>query len=254
MPVFVDVTGHGPNLTLLHGWGFNSAIWASIRGALAEHFTLHLIDLPGHGRSHGVPVTTLDAWVDAVAHAMPAHSHLLGWSLGGHTALALANRYPARVDKLISVSATPRFVAAGDWPHGKQPEVLADFARRLSHNYRATIRNFLALQALHQPAMREVIRTLQEAVGAQGAPLVAGLAASLEILRVSDIRAEVPEISAPALVIQGDHDALTSTAAAQWLADHLPDGSYYLIRHAAHAPFLSHRDMFLDRLFAFLAR
>jgi pimeloyl-[acyl-carrier protein] methyl ester esterase len=90
MTVFVDVVGRGPNLTLLHGWGLNGAVWNGLRDPLARDFTLHIIDLPGHGRSHGAPVSSLDAMVDAIVHAMPQQSHLLGWSLGGHAALALA--------------------------------------------------------------------------------------------------------------------------------------------------------------------
>jgi pimeloyl-[acyl-carrier protein] methyl ester esterase len=253
MTVFVEVVGRGPNLTLLHGWGLNGAVWRGVRDQLAARFTLNIIDLPGHGRSHGAPVSSLEAMVDAISHAMPMRTHLLGWSLGGHCAMAIAHRYPSRIEKLVTVCATPRFVAADDWPQGKKPEVLADFAKRLSTNYLATIRNFLALQALNQPKMRDVIRQMQEAVGAHGAPSVASLAAGLEILRVSDIRAIVPEISAPALVMQGDHDALTSTASGQWLADRLPDSTFCLIEHAAHAPFLSHREPFLDHLMAFLA-
>ena len=253
MTVFVDVVGRGPNLTLLHGWGLNGAVWNGLRDPLARDFTLHIIDLPGHGRSHGAPVSSLDAMVDAIVHAMPQQSHLLGWSLGGHAALALAHRYPQRVAKLVTVCATPRFVTADDWPNGKKPEVLADFSRRLATNYLATIRNFLALQALYQPDMRDVVRALQVAVGAHGAPPVESLAACLDILRVSDIRAIVPTIAAPTLVLQGDHDALTPTASAQWLADHLPDSTYCLIEHAAHAPFLSHREVFVDHLTAFLA-
>ena len=254
MNVFVEVTGNGPNLTLLHGWGLNGSVWRGVRDALAECYTLHIIDLPGHGRSHGAPVTTLNAFVEAVARAMPTRSHLLGWSLGGHTAMALAQRYPARVDKLITVSATPRFVNADDWPYGKPAEVLADFARRLSTNYHATIPNFLALQALNQPNLRDVVRQLHEAVGAHGAPSITGLSACLDILKASDIRHELSQIAAPALVMQGDHDALTSVAAAQWLADHLPGSTYCLIEHAAHAPFLSHRKIFQDHLLAFLAK
>ena len=252
MTVFVDVVGRGPNLTLLHGWGMNGAVWNGVRDALAEQFTLHIIDLPGHGRSHGARVTTRDALVEAISHAMPEKSHLLGWSLGGHCALALAHRYPVRVEKLVTVCATPRFVSGPNWPQGKKADVLADFAKRLSTNYLATIRNFLALQALHQPDMRAVVRQLQEAVGAHGAPSIESLAASLEILRVSDIRDLIPDIAAPTLVLQGDHDALTPPASAQWLADHLQDSTYCLIEHAAHAPFLSHRDVFLDHLVAFL--
>lgn len=253
MTVFVDVCGRGPNLTLLHGWGLNGAVWNGVRDALAERYTLHVIDLPGHGRSQGAPVTTLAAFVDTVAHAMPERTHLMGWSLGGHTALALAARYPARVDRLVTICCTPRFIAADDWPQGKKAEVLAAFASRLSTNYAATIRNFLALQALNQPEMRDVIKTLYEAVEAHGAPAVDSLAAALEILKVSDIRALIPSIAHPTLVVQGDHDALTSVATAEWLAAALANSTYCLIEHAAHAPFLSHRAVFVDHLFSFLA-
>lgn len=261
MSVFVEVvagpTPSAPNLTLLHGWGLNGAVWNGVRDALSARFTLHIIDLPGHGRSHGAPVTTMDAFADAVARAMPDQGHLMGWSLGGHTALTLAAKYPARVNRLATICCTPRFIQSADWPQGKKAEVLAAFATRLGTNYAATIRNFLALQALSgptaQPEMREVIRTLYEAVEAHGAPDIASLAAALEILKVSDIRGLVPTIRQPSLVIQGDHDALTSTASAQWLADTLPNSTYCLIQHAAHAPFLSHRDAFLGHVISFLA-
>ena len=257
MTVYVDVSGQGPNLALLHGWGLNSAVWNSVREDLARHYTLHLIDLPGHGRSAGAPVTTLEAMVDAVAHALPARTHLLGWSLGGHVSLALAQRYPERIDRLVTVATTPRFVESKDWPYGKKAEVLADFADRLSRNYATTLRNFLGLQVMgpgQKPALvRDTIRALQEAISAHGAPTAASLAAALAILRVSDIRDRIGDIAMPALVLQGDHDALTAEPAAHWLADHLPDATYCLIEHAAHAPFLSHRDAFLSHLHAFLS-
>ena len=110
MTVFVDVVGRGPNLTMLHGWGFNGVVWRGMRDALAERYTLHIVDLPGHGHSQGAPVSTLSAMADAVANAMPKRSHLLGWSLGGQVALELARRHGGRVDKLLLVATTPCLV------------------------------------------------------------------------------------------------------------------------------------------------
>lgn len=252
MTVFVETAGRGPDLALLHGWGLNGAVWSGVREALAERYTLHLVDLPGHGRSAGARVSTREALVDAVAHVLPPRAHVMGWSLGGHTALALAATYPHRVDRLITVCTTPRFVAGEGWDFGKAPAVLADFARRLGEDYEATIRNFLALQALHLPQAREHVRELQRAVKAHGAPPATALQACLGILSTSDIRDRIGGIAHPALVLQGDHDALTSPAAAAWLADTLPNAQYRLMEHAAHAPFLSHREDFVAHVLAFL--
>ncbi|HAN6228208.1 TPA: alpha/beta fold hydrolase, partial [Escherichia coli] len=39
------------HLVLLHGWGLNAEVWRCIDEELSSHFTLHLVDLPGFGRS-----------------------------------------------------------------------------------------------------------------------------------------------------------------------------------------------------------
>lgn len=253
MSVHVETMGSGPHLALLHGWGLNSAVWDSVRASLAKNFTLHLIDLPGHGYSSATPFSSLASATDAIAEVLPAPCHVLGWSLGGHIALSIAQRQQASIAKLVLVATTPRFVEAADWPFGKKARVLDDFAARLANNYAATIRGFLALQTLNQPDARKTIAALQAAMSARGEPSASALQAGLEVLRVSDLRSQLADIQHRALVIQGDHDALTATGAAHWLAEHLPNAEYALIEHAAHAPFLSHQAIFLQHVREFLA-
>ena len=252
MNLFVEKVGSGlPSLLLLHGWGLNGAIWDGVREALAAHFTLHIVDLPGHGFSRDVPLTTIDAATDLLAAALPNPSHVMGWSIGGQFALTLAKRHPTLVLKLILVATTPKFIAGDAWPdgtHGTKADVLDDFSASLTNNYAATIRGFLALQALHQPDARVAVSALQRAMSLRGEPPAASLQAGLEILRSNDLRGEVSNIFHPTLIIQGDHDALTREAAAKWLADQMPNAQYVLIPHAAHAPFLSHREIFLNHV------
>lgn len=252
MTVFVEVAGDGPNLTLLHGWGFNGAVWNGVRDTLAKSYTLHIIDLPGHGLSPGAATLCLPTMADAVANAMPKRSHLLGWSLGGLVAQALAHRYAARINKLILVATTPSFLQRDNWPQAVRPAVLADFGNRLSNNYAATIKSFLALQVLNTPNVRNTINSLHSAITARGTTNLAALAAALEILRTTDLREQVSTLAQTSLVIQGDHDALTPEPAARWLAERMPNARYAMIPHAAHAPFLSHRDVFLRELDTFL--
>jgi len=72
------------------------------------------------------------------------------------------------------------------------------------------------------------------------------------MLATSDHRASLHKIIQPTLVIQGDHDALTREAAAARMAAAIPNATYLKIEHAAHAPFLSHREAFLNALNYFL--
>ncbi len=250
--LFVEQIGHGPDLTLLHGWGLNGAVWNSIRDALAAHFTLHLIDLPGHGYSQHVGISTLAATAGHVARAMPARGHLLGWSLGGQFAIELTRLVPEQIDKLVLVATTPQFIENPDWPHGKKAAALDQFATNLKENYHATIREFLALQILNHPNQRATIAELQTAVSERGAPDLAHLTAGLELLRTNNLREQIKNIRHQTLVIQGDRDALTSERAGHWLAAQLPCGEYEMIPFATHAPFLSHRDIFMERLMQFL--
>ena len=252
MTLAVDVMGRGSHLTMLHGWGLNGAVFNGVRDTLADRYTLHIVDLPGHGRSQATRITTLSAMVDAVASAIPEKSHVLGWSLGGQVAIELARRYAQRVDKLVLVATTPCFLQRENWPHAVSPAVLADFGARLSNNYAATIKSFLALQVLNQPNMRDTMTKLQQDVTARGGVDPAALNAGLTILETTDLRERLQNISQPTLVLQGDHDALTPEAAGRWLASHLQDARYVMLAHAAHAPFLSHHDAFLNELNIFL--
>jgi pimeloyl-[acyl-carrier protein] methyl ester esterase len=252
MTLYVEKIGTGPPLTMLHGWGLNGAVWNTLHDVLAAHFTLHIVDLPGHGFSSYVTAGTIAEMAEHVAAVLPPRTHLLGWSLGGQVTLEIARRFPAQIDKLILVSTTPRFVVAEDWPHGKKIAALDDFAKRLGQDYDGTIRNFLALQVLHQTHARKTIADLQRAVSARGAPNLANLTAGLNMLRASDLRRDLNAITAPTLVIQGDHDALTAESAGAWLAANMPNAQYAKIDRAAHAPFLSHPALFRQHLETFL--
>ena len=111
----IKVMGQGPDLVMLHGWSMNSAVWHDLAENLAKNYTLHLVDLPGHGQSDWQPGDLeLEVLIKNLANALPEKAYYLGWSLGGLISLAFAEHYPQRVDKLILLAATPCFVKAKD--------------------------------------------------------------------------------------------------------------------------------------------
>ena len=109
MAIYHEVMGEGPDLVLLHGWGMNSQVFNGLADALAQHHRVHLLDLPGFGLSQesAAAAHSLDNWLAQLVAALPARSHLLGWSLGGQLATLLALRWPERVKSLTVVDMAP---------------------------------------------------------------------------------------------------------------------------------------------------
>jgi pimeloyl-[acyl-carrier protein] methyl ester esterase len=249
----VETTGGGPPLVLLHGWAMHSGIFAPLVERLRAHFTLHLVDLPGHGRNRDSALPLELAGVaDAIANAVP-RAVWLGWSLGGLVALQAAASRPASVRGLAMLCASPRFVRTADWPEGMPASVFEGFAADLGRDYRATIDRFLMLEAHGSDHMREELRLLRAQVFAAGEPSPARLAEGLAVLQDSDLRVLLPTLAPPSLWIAGRRDRLVAPQAMQAAAALAPAARFLRIEHGGHAPFLSHADEVATALREFVA-
>ncbi len=243
MTLFHEIRGQGPALVLLHGWAMHAGIFAPLVQRLEAHFTLHLVDLPGHGRSRdaGLPLT-LEHAAAAVADVVPESGLWLGWSLGGLVALQAAAVMPERVRGLIMVAASPRFVRAPGWPQGMENAVFHNFARELQRDYRGTLDRFLMLEAQGSEKVRDELRLLRAEVFAHGEPHADVLCDGLELLEDSDLRAALPTLAMPSLWIAGRRDRLVSPAAMLAAADAAPRASFHQVASGGHAPFLTQSD------------
>jgi pimeloyl-[acyl-carrier protein] methyl ester esterase len=253
-PLHVESAGAGAPLVLLHGWALHGGLFTPIVHAFAEGHRVHVVDLPGHGYS-----APLHPWsLDRVVAQLDAHFadcdriRLLGWSLGGAIAMQWAQRSPSRIERLLLVTATPKFVAAPDWPHGMEAATLERFADELRVAFGATLSRFLTLQTRGGDAAHSVLAALRRDVLARGEPDRASLDAALAVLRSIDLRETARHLQQPALVIAGTHDTLVPLGACEWLGRALPHGRVEVIEGAGHVPFLSHRDRFLADALAFL--
>ena len=93
---------------------------------------------------------------------------------------------------------------------------------------------------------------LRSALFTNPLPALEVLESGLEILRGSDLRAMLPLIQQPTLIMHGEHDAVTPCAAGEALSVALPDAEFHKITGAGHAPFLSHSSAMITLLQAFL--
>ncbi len=235
MTLHVEVSGSGRNLVLLHGWGMNASVWSEVAAELAPHFRVHCIDLPGHGNSSAPAPCTLDALADQLAAALPRRAAVCGWSFGAQVALNWALRKPHQVEHLVLLAGTPRFVRDAEWDCGVDAAVLADFARGLACDCRATLQRFTALQARSDADPRVVLRRLRECLLARGEPDVAALGAAMRLLKETDLRDRLIQIMQPALILHGARDTLVPPAAGEYLQRVLPHAVLEVFAGTAHA-------------------
>jgi len=238
------------DLVLLHGWGLNAEVWQSIVPRLSPHFRLHLVDLPGYGRSQALGALSLAEMAQRLLPHLPPRALLLGWSLGGLVATELALRAPQQVAGLISVASSPCFTAGETWP-GIKPETLATFRAQLNSDFQRTVERFLALQTLGTDSARQDARRLKEVVLAQRMPPVAVLDGGLAILREVDLRDRLPHLAMPFLRLYGALDGLVPRRVAALLDAALPASPSVVMEKAAHAPFVSHPDAFCQHILDF---
>lgn len=108
--IFVASAGSGPDVVMLHGGGPGAsgvANWSRNIDALAEHFTVHVPDMPGYGRStkhieRDDPFGDLAASMRGLLDELDIESaHFVGNSYGGAAALRLALDRPERVEKMV---------------------------------------------------------------------------------------------------------------------------------------------------------
>ncbi|VEB90492.1 carboxylesterase (biotin synthesis protein BioH) [Citrobacter koseri] len=237
------------HLVLLHGWGLNAEVWNCIREELSAHFTLHLVDLPGFGRSQGFGAMSLEQMAEYVLKQAPDKAVWLGWSLGGMVASQVALTHPERVQALVTVASSPCFSAREAWP-GIKPDILAGFQQQLSEDFQRTVERFLALQTLGTETARQDARTLKSAVLALPMPEVAVLNGGLEILKTADLREPLKSLTMPFLRLYGYLDGLVPRKVVPMLDAAWPESESQVFAKAAHAPFISHPGEFCQALMA----
>lgn len=106
-----DLVGVGETVVLLHGFTGSMKTWEPFIEKWRREFSILTIDLPGHGETVVTTGRTMKQFADDLKTMLDRlkirKCHLLGYSLGGRTALSFAMYYPEMVQSIILESASP---------------------------------------------------------------------------------------------------------------------------------------------------
>jgi pimeloyl-ACP methyl ester carboxylesterase len=111
-PANVRVQGEGSAILLLHGFGAAIDWWDNVAPALAAHHRVIRADLIGHGGTAapaiGYAITRQAQLAAALLDKLDVdHVTVVGHSMGGEVAIALAESKPERIDQMILIDSPP---------------------------------------------------------------------------------------------------------------------------------------------------
>ena len=231
LSIAYQVFGSGPlDLVVVPGivshldmnWEYDAS--AHMLRRLAQSFRVIAFDKSVQGLSdsfEGVP--TLEQRMDDVRDVMRAagsrRATLFASSEGGAMAALFTATYPAMVDKLVMYGSMARFTAAPDYPHSP---TLAQHLQAIAQSWGKPVaaRGFAPSRA-HDEVFCEWVARYQRQTASPGA-IKRLMMANDQI----DVRAILPLVRRPTLILQRRGDRIVVCANGRYLADHLPDATY----------------------------
>ncbi|MGH3247609.1 MAG: alpha/beta fold hydrolase [Trebonia sp.] len=229
------IIGNGPPLVLIMGYGGSMETWdTQFADTLVQHNRVVIFDNAGIGSTQALPGTlTIDAMADQTSALISAlglgRPDVLGWSMGGMIAQALAVRHPAQVRRLV-LSATYPGVGT-DLPPQANVRALTN-----GNGQAALGQLFPADQAMAAGAFTAVTSAYPAAFPPPAATVAAQLKAILEWAHGTDPAGRLTSrIGVPTLVADGTADRLVPVANAYTLARTIPGARLVLYPDAGHA-------------------
>ena len=230
----------------VHGTGQDHSIWVLPTRYFARHDRNVLaVDLPGHGRSGGAPLQSVEAMADWLIEVLEATglstSAVVGHSLGSLVAIAAAARHPHRVRAIALVGTTvPMPVSDYLLERAKENKHEAiemlnfwGFSKSAQLGGNATPGNWMLGSGL---------RLMEKA---KPGVIYADLVACNEYREGME---HARNVECPALLILGERDMLTPVRSAMGLADALPNAEKVVLEGSGHALLAERPDTVLDQL------
>lgn len=242
-----------PAVVLIHGLGGDAGFWAAELPLLAARYRVLAVDLRGSGRTPGgpAPFTIEDLALDVLAILDQAGidtAHVVGFSLGGTVAQALAVAAPRRVRGLV-LAAT--FACTGTQARLFLQAVGSVYAGGATPEqvYGLVLPWLFSHGFLSRPAAAPYLAYPEDAGDEQSCDDWLRL---LQAMLAFDGRGALSRIHAPTLVLSGDEDRLAPLDGAHTLVAGLPQATLAVVP-GGHLINVESPHRFVDALSTFFA-
>lgn len=219
-----------PVLLMLHSLGTDHGVWDPQAEVLSQYFRVLRPDLRGHGRSSATPgpysIEGLALDILSAMHRLGVRrAHVVGLSIGGMVAQALAAAAPDVVASLVLSDTATSIPPASLWRDRARTVRLSGMTAIVD----AVLARWVTPAFLDAPETQRLRSMLLNT-----AP--EGYAAAAEAIADADLSTKIQGLRISALILVGDQDTATPISSAKQLADSIPGAEFRLIKNASHIP------------------
>jgi pimeloyl-ACP methyl ester carboxylesterase len=247
--------GEGPPLVFVHGLAGCWQNWLENIPHFARNHRVIAIDLPGFGESElpqeDISIPGYGRFVDAFLGEIGVErAAIVGNSMGGFIAAEVALSHPARVDKLVLVSAAGvmtvrhlELIFAKRMSRAFHAGSGRVIARRQSIVRRRRLRKLLLYGVVRYPELLQPELVYEIASGG-GKP---GFLDAFKAILDYDFSDRLPEISRPTLIMWGRSDRIVPVGGAYRYEELIPDARRVIFEDTGHVPMIE-RPVLFNRL------
>ncbi|MDM0044724.1 alpha/beta hydrolase [Variovorax dokdonensis] len=254
----VNVVGDGPaTLVFSHGFGCDQNMWRFLAPKYGERFRCVTLDLVGSGASdlaaydwkkydslHGYAADLLEI-VDEFATGPVIH---VGHSVSAMIGTLAGIRAPDMFAGHIMVGPSPCYINDGDYIGGFTREDIDSLLDTLESNYLGWASS-MAPAIMGAPSQPELAAELTSTF-CRTDPDIAKHFARVTFL--SDNRADLPAMHAPALIVQSSDDLIAPRTVGEYLHRTWPSSMLRVVENVGHCPHLSAPSASADAMDEFL--
>lgn len=241
----LSVSGQGKaTMIFAHGFGCDQAMWRMMAPAFEERFRVVKYDLVGSGGSdlsaydrhkyatlHGHAADLLEI-VDTCAEGPVI---FVGHSVSTMIGLLATIQAPERFAAQVMIGPSPCYINDGDYIGGFSRSDIDELLDTMESNYLGWSSNLapVIMGAPNQPALSEELANSF----CRNDPDIARHFAKVTFL--SDHRADVPQSTTPALILQCSDDLIAPRTVGDYLHRQLPRSTLHVIDNIGHCPHMS---------------
>ncbi|CDN32006.1 alpha/beta hydrolase fold [Mucinivorans hirudinis] len=240
-------------ICLLHGYLEAMEVWDSFAGGLGKEYRVIALDLPGHGFSeYGKRESvTIDFMAEVVAGVLEKagveRCCVVGHSMGGYVAAAVAELFPDKVEKLIFFHSTP----AADSDQKKE------YRKREIELIRAGKKELLATLNPEKGFAPQNVKRCAEAIDELAEQVMmtqdeAIVAVLNGMMQRRDRTEFVSKLEIPVLFIFGRFDNHIPLAAAEKVIESVPNAQIAWLENSGHTGFTEEPEAAMDIVRAFV--